>query len=113
MFTLLIDRKYRVLLTRFSGILRHEVLLAQAVAAREIAASESLTRGLLDVSAVQRIDMSLERTTVDAEPDNTARRADDLFAPTARRSPIRFSTTRWAEWAAEVGGIHNKTAFAA
>lgn len=60
MFTLLIERKHKVLLTRFSGTLRHEVLLAQAVAARRIAASEGQTRGLLDFSAVKTIDMSVE-----------------------------------------------------
>jgi hypothetical protein len=60
MFTLLIDRKHQVLLTRFSGTLRHEVLLAQAVAARTIAAREGPTRALLDFSAVKMIDMSVE-----------------------------------------------------
>jgi hypothetical protein len=71
MFTLLIDRKHRVLLTRFSGTLRHEVLLAQAVAARKIAASEGPTRGLLDFSAVKTIDMSIETAKeMGARPQN-------------------------------------------
>jgi hypothetical protein len=60
MFTLLIDRKHKVLLTRFSGTLRHEVLLAQAVAAREIAASEGPTRGLLDFTGVEALDIPIE-----------------------------------------------------
>ncbi len=60
MFTLAIDRKHHVLLTCFSGTLRHEVLLAQAVAVRAIAAEEGPTRALLDFSGVERIDISVE-----------------------------------------------------
>jgi hypothetical protein len=60
MLTLLIDRKHRVLLTRFSGTLRHEVLLAQAVAARTSAASEGPTRGLLDFTDVTAVDIPVE-----------------------------------------------------
>ena len=60
MFTLFIERKHRILLTRFSGILRHEVLLAQAAAARRIATSEGPTRGLLDFSHVDAVDISVE-----------------------------------------------------
>ncbi len=60
MFTLFLDRKHRVVLTRFSGTLRHEVLLAQAAAARRIAASEGPTRGLLDFSHVDAVDIPVE-----------------------------------------------------
>jgi hypothetical protein len=60
MFTLFLERKHRVLLTRFSGTLRHEVLLAQAAAARRIAVSEGPTRGLLDFSQVDAVDISVE-----------------------------------------------------
>jgi hypothetical protein len=60
MFTLFIDRKHRVLLTRFSGVLRHEVLLAQALAARTIAESEGPTRAIFDLGEVNTIDMSVE-----------------------------------------------------
>ena len=60
MFTLSLDRKHRVLLTRFSGTLRHEVLLAQAAAARRIAESEGPTRGLLDFTDVAAVDIPIE-----------------------------------------------------
>jgi hypothetical protein len=73
MFTLFLDRKHRVLLTRFSGTLRHEVLLAQAVAARRIAASEGPTRGLLDFSQVEAFDISVETLkTMGSRPQNIA-----------------------------------------
>jgi hypothetical protein len=60
MFTLFLERQCRVLLTRFSGTLRHEVLLAQAVAARRIAASHGPTRGLLDFGHVDAVDIPVE-----------------------------------------------------
>ena len=60
MFTLLIDRKHKVLLTRFSGTLRLEALLTQAVAARTIAESEGPTRSLVDLSLVTTTDIPIE-----------------------------------------------------
>jgi hypothetical protein len=60
MFALFIDRKHRVLLTRFSGVLRHEVLLAQALAARKLATSEGPLRGLLDFSYLEAVDIAVE-----------------------------------------------------
>lgn len=60
LFTLFLDRKHRVLLTRFSGTLRREVLLAQAAAARRSAASDGPTRALLDFSHVEAVDLSVE-----------------------------------------------------
>jgi hypothetical protein len=71
MFTLFLDRKHRVVLTRFSGTLRHEVLMAQAVAARRIATSEGPTRGLLDFSHVDAVDISVETLKMmGARPQN-------------------------------------------
>jgi len=73
MFTLRIDRKHRVLLTHFSGVLRHEVLLAQAVAARKVATSEGPTRGLLDFSHVDAVDIRRETLEdMGARPQNIA-----------------------------------------
>jgi hypothetical protein len=72
-FTLFLERKHRVLLTRFSGILRHEVLLAQAAAARRSAASEGPTRGLLDFSHVEAFDIPVETLKMmGSRPQNIA-----------------------------------------
>ena len=60
MFALFLDRKNRVLLTRVSGILRHEEMLAQSIAARKIDASEGPLRGLLDFSDVEAVDIPLD-----------------------------------------------------
>jgi hypothetical protein len=82
MFTLLIDRKHKVLLTRFSGTLRHEVLQAQADAAREIAVSEGPTRGLFDFSEVKAIDMSLEMAKeMGSRPQNIAKQVRVYVIP--------------------------------
>lgn len=57
MFTLLFERKHRVLLTRFAGIFTREVVEAQMVAARRIEAIEGPTRALYDFQDVQVVDI--------------------------------------------------------
>lgn len=57
MFTLLFERKHRVLLTRFAGIFRREVVEAQMVAARRIEAIEGPTRALYDFQDVEAVDI--------------------------------------------------------
>lgn len=57
MFTLLYDRKHRVLLTRFSGTLSSEDLSALAESARAFTNREGLVRGLFDFSDVQVVDI--------------------------------------------------------
>ncbi len=57
MFSLLIERKHRVLLTRFAGIFRREVVEAQMVAARRIEAIEGPTRALYDFHSVEAVEI--------------------------------------------------------
>ena len=57
MFSLFFERKHRVLLTRFAGIFRREVVEAQMAAARRIAAIEGPTRALYDFESVEAVDI--------------------------------------------------------
>ena len=57
MFSLLFERNHRVLLTRFTGIFRREVVQAQMVAARRIAAIEGPTRALYDFEGVEAVEI--------------------------------------------------------
>jgi hypothetical protein len=57
MFSLLLERNHRVLLTRFAGTFRRDVVEAQMVAARRIAAIEGPTRALYDFHDVEAVDI--------------------------------------------------------
>jgi hypothetical protein len=57
MFSLFFERKHRVVLTRFAGIFRREVVEAQMVAARRIEAIEGPTRALYDFLGVEAVDI--------------------------------------------------------
>lgn len=57
MFSLFFERKHRVLLTRFGGIFRREVVQAQMVATRRIAAIEGPARALYDFESVEAVDI--------------------------------------------------------
>jgi hypothetical protein len=57
MFSLFFERKHRVLMTRFVGIFRREVVEAQMVAARRIAVIEGPTRALYDFDSVEAVDI--------------------------------------------------------
>ena len=83
MFTLLVERKQKVLWTRFSGILRRELIHAQGAAARKLAESEGPLRALIDFRDVEKIDIPLETLkTMGHSPQNLTDQKRVLVAST-------------------------------
>lgn len=82
MFKLLFDSRHRVLLTRLSGSYSHDDLVVRDRAVARFVARHGLVRGIMDFSAVESIDVPIERLVRRAhEPPLLPGQARVIVAP--------------------------------